>query len=145
LEVPITLVPIVGKTPQLIDRLAALAPPTWGARVRSLFRYGGVVGVQPAMYPLASLQLAAYLHRRRGGRVLTMYFHSSELKPETNPLFPTEAAVNRFVDKIRTFLTWLVQTGPVEGVTLAALGADWQRTGRLGSGQAVGTAVTGGL
>jgi hypothetical protein len=87
------------------------------------------------MFPLASLQLAASLHRRRGGRVLTMYFHSSELNPGTNPLFTTEAAVNRFVDKIRTFLTWLVQAGPVEGVTLAALGADWPRTGRLDGGQ----------
>ena len=86
------------------------------------------------MYPLASLQLAAYLHRRRGGRVLTMYFHSSELAPETNPLFPTEAAVNRFVDKIRTFLTWLVKTGPVEGVTLAALGEDWRQADRPDGG-----------
>jgi hypothetical protein len=86
------------------------------------------------MYPLVSLQLAAYLHRRRGGRVLTMYFHSSELKPGASPLFPTEAAVNRFVDKIRTFLTWLVQTGPVDGVTLAELGEEWRQTGRLDGG-----------
>jgi hypothetical protein len=127
LEVPITLVPVLAGTPELLARLAARVPSTWGTRLRSLFRYGGVAGVQPAMYPLPSLQLAAYLHRRRGGRVLTMYFHSSELKPETNPLFPTEAAVNRFVDKIRTFLTWLVETGPVEGVTLAALGEDWRQ------------------
>jgi hypothetical protein len=137
LEVPITLVPVVAGTPELIDRLAAISP-TWGPRLRNLFRYGGVTGVQPAMYPLASLQLAAYLHRRRGGRVLTMYFHSSELKPGASPLFPTEAAVNRFVDKIRTFLTWLVQTGPVEGVTLAALGQDWRQAGRPGQIGATG-------
>ncbi|HSO71130.1 MAG TPA: hypothetical protein VLR91_00590, partial [Thermodesulfobacteriota bacterium] len=140
LEVPITLVPVVAGTPQLIERLAAVVPPTWGARLRSLFRYWGVAGVQPAMYPLASLQLAAYLHRRRGGRVLTMYFHSSELAPEANPLFPTEAAVNRFVYKIRTFLTWLVETGPVEGVTLAALGQDWRQTGRSDQTGATGAA-----
>ena len=134
LEVPITLVPVVAGTPELIDRLAAMAPPTWGARLRSLFRYGGVAGVQPAMYPLFSLQLAAYLHRRRGGRVLTMYFHSSELQPGASPLCPTETAVNRFVGKIRTFLTWLVETGPVEGVTLAELGEDWRQADRPDSG-----------
>ena len=144
LEVPITLVPVVAGTPELIDRLAAMVPPTWGARLRSLFRYGGVAGVQPAMYPLVSLQLAAYLHRRRGGRVLTMYFHSSELKPGASPLFPTEAAVNRFVDKIRTFLTWLVQTGPVEGVTLAALGEDWRQAARPDGGRRIKSAETGG-
>jgi len=139
LEVPITLVPVVAGTPELVARLAAMAPPTWGARLQSLFRYGGVTGVQPAMYPLASLKLAASLHRRRGGRVLTLYFHSSELNPGTNPLFTTEAAVNRFVDKIRTFLTWLVKTGPVEGVTLAALGEDLRGAG----GQAPGAAGAG--
>jgi hypothetical protein len=143
LEVPITLVPVVAGTPELIDRLAALAPPAWGARLRSLFRFGGVNGVQPAMFPLASLKLAASLHRRRGGRVLTMYFHSSELKPGTNPLFTTEAAVGRFVDKIRTFLTWLVKTGPVEGTTLTALGEDWRRVRRPDQTGAAGGEGTG--
>jgi len=135
LEVPITLVPVVAGTPELIERLAAMVRPTWGDRLRSLYRYGGVAGVQPAMYPLVSLQLAAYLHRRRGGRVLTMYFHSSELKPGASRLFPSEAAVSRFVDKIRTFLTWLVQTGLVEGVTLTELGEDWQRADKPDVGQ----------
>jgi hypothetical protein len=143
LEVPLTLVPVVAGTPELIDRLAGLAPPAWGARLRSLCRYGGVTGVQPAMFPLASLKLAAYLHRRRGGRVLTMYFHSSELKPETNPLFTTEAAVGRFVDKIRTFLTWLVKTSQVEGVTLTALGEDWRQAHRSDQTGATGGEGTG--
>ena len=143
LEVPITLVPVVAGSPELIERLAALAPPAWGARLRNSFRYGGVTGVQPAMYPLVSMQLAACLHRRRGGRVLTMYFHSSELQPGTNPLFTTEAAVGRFVNKIRTFLTWLVQTGPVEGATLTALGEDWRRVRRPDQTGAAGGEGTG--
>jgi hypothetical protein len=136
LEVPITLVPVLAGTPELVARLAAAAPPAWGDRLGSLFRYGGVVGVQPAWYPLASLQLAAHLHRRRGGRVLTMFFHSSELQPGATRLFPTEAAVGRFVDKIRAFLTWLVQTGPISGVTLANLGEDWRPVDKSEDGQA---------
>jgi hypothetical protein len=138
LEVPITLVPVVAGTPELVARLAAAAPPAWGERLRDLFRYGGAVGVQPAWYPLVSLQLAARLHRRRGGRVLTMFFHSSELQPGATRLFPTEAAVSRFVEKIRTFLTWLVKTGPVQGVTLAELGQDWRQAGKPGAGHVVG-------
>jgi hypothetical protein len=126
---------VVAGTPELIERLAAMAPPIWGDRLRNLYRYGGVAGVQPAMYPLVSLKLAAYLHRRRGGRVLTLYFHSSELKPGASRLFPSEAAVSRFVDKIRTFLTWLVQTGPVSGVTLTELGEDWPRADQPDVGQ----------
>jgi len=95
------------------------------------------------MYPLVSLQPAAYLLRRRGGRVLAVYFHSSELKPGASRLFPSEAAVSRFVDKIRTFLTWLVQTGPVEGVTRTELGEDWQRADKPDVGQVVGGEGTG--
>ncbi len=121
MEVPVTMVPVVAGTPELLTRMAAVLPPVWGRRLRNSFRYVGAAGVQPAWYPLASMQLAAQLHRRRGGRVLTMFFHSSELKPGASRLFPTEAAVQQFVGKIRTFLTWLMRTGPVQGVTLAEL------------------------
>jgi hypothetical protein len=121
LEVPITMVPVLAGTPGFMMRLAAALPSAWGRRLRNSFRYVGAAGVQPAWYPLASMQLAARLHRRRGGQVLTMFFHSSELKPGASRLFPTEAAVQQFVGKIRMFLTWLMQTGPVQGVTLAEL------------------------
>ena len=91
------------------------------------------------------MQLAARLHRRRGGRVLTLFFHSSELQPGASRLFPTEAAVSRFVGKIRTFLTWLVETGPVEGVTLAELGEDGRSTEKAGAGQVTGLKASPGL
>ncbi|MFA5110705.1 MAG: hypothetical protein WC443_04805 [Desulfobaccales bacterium] len=126
LEVPITLIPLVSGAPRLIDRLARALPPAQNRRLKELFRTVGVVGVQPAWYPLASLKLAALLHRRRGGRVFTMCFHSSELQPGASRLFPTEAAVNRFLAKMRAFLTWLVQTGPVQGVTLSEVRQDWE-------------------
>ena len=41
LEVPITMVPVVAGTPELVARLAAVAPPPWGERLGSLFRYWG--------------------------------------------------------------------------------------------------------
>ena len=50
-----------------------------------------------------------------------MFLHSSELHPGATPHFKTEAAVTRLTDKIRAFLTWLLKTGPVEGVTLSQL------------------------
>jgi hypothetical protein len=121
LEVPVTIVPVLAGTPELLERLAATLPPMWGRRLHDSFRYVAAAGVQPAWYSLASMKLAAHLHRRRGGRVLTMFFHSSELKPGATRLFPTETAVEGFVGKIQTFLAWLVRTGPVEGVTLAEL------------------------
>ena len=50
-----------------------------------------------------------------------MSFHSSELLPGASRLFPTEAAVAALVAKIRAFLTWLLKSGPVEGITLSGL------------------------
>jgi hypothetical protein len=67
------------------------------------------------------MKLAVRLHRSRGGKVLNMFLHSSELKPGATPSFRTERAVNSLVEKIRIFLKWLVRTGPVEGVTLSEL------------------------
>jgi hypothetical protein len=121
IEVPLTMVPLMAGTPAMIMRLAAALPPAWGRRLRDRFRYLGAVGVHPAWYPLASMQLAARLHRRRGGRVLTLFFHSSELQPGATRLFPTEAAANLLVGKIRIFLNWLSQTWTMEGATLSDL------------------------
>jgi hypothetical protein len=85
------------------------------------FRHIGVAGIHPAWFPLQSMKLAVRLHRARGGKVLNMFLHSSELKPGATPSFRTERAVNSLVEKIRRFLKWLVSTGPVEGVTLSEL------------------------
>jgi hypothetical protein len=129
LEVPITMVPVVAGAPKIMARLAAALPPTWSRRLLDSFRYVGATGIQPVGFSLPSMQLAAHLHRQRGGRVLTMFFHSSELMPGASPAFPTAIAVDRFVGKIRRFLSWLVQRGPVEGVTLGELRGCWHKAG----------------
>ena len=121
LEVPLTMVPVVANLPWVLARLAPVLPGSAGRKLLGWFKYAGAAGIQPAWFPLASMRLAASLHRRRGGRVLTMFFHSSELKPGASRLFPTEQAVAAFVAKLRAFLDWLVRTGPVEGVTLSGL------------------------
>lgn len=121
LEAPLTMVPVWAGLPPAIDRLAAVLPRAWGRWLRHSFRYLGAAGVHPAWFPLPSMRLAARLHRRRGGQVLTMFLHSSELKPGASKHSPTEEDVSRLVRKLRHFLTWLVRTGPVEGVTLGEL------------------------
>jgi hypothetical protein len=130
LEVPVTMVPVWAGLPPVVYRVAAGLPGTWGQGLRNSFRYVGASGVQPAWFPLPSMRLAARLHRRRGGQVLTMFFHSSELQPGASKLFPTEAAVRGFCNKIRDFLTWLVKTGPVAGVTLSDLSEIYRGEGQ---------------
>lgn len=121
LEVPLTMVPVLPSLPRALSWLAPVLPGSSGRWLLDRFKHVAAAGIQPAWFPLPSMRLAAGLHRLRGGRTLTMFFHSSELQPGASRLFPTEQAVGRFVAKIRAFLTWLVKTGPVEGVTLSGL------------------------
>jgi hypothetical protein len=122
LEVPLTIVALARTAPQLIHRLASNISERNRNAVFTGFRYIASAGIHPAWFSLQSMKLAARLHRLRNGRVLNMFLHSSELKPGASPSFPTERAVDSLVDKIRKFLSWLVRTGPVEGVTLSELG-----------------------
>ena len=121
LEVPLTMVAVSPSSARLVYRISKLLTRSRGERLRAAFRSCGAAGIHPAWFPLPSMRLAALLHRRRGGQVLNMFLHSSELHPGATPHFKTEAAVTQLTDKIRAFLTWLLKTGPVEGVTLSQL------------------------
>jgi hypothetical protein len=143
LEAPLTLVPLVPGTNRAAFRFAKRWPRPWTLRLLRWYRYFGVAGIQPAWFPLASMVLAARLHRRRGGRALTMFFHSTELQPGASPLVPTGAAVDAFLGKIRSFLTILARQGPVEGVTLTDLGRIHRRPGERGRQQSSGSEAAG--
>jgi hypothetical protein len=121
LEAPVTMVPVWAGSARAVVRLAGLLPGNLGAALLSRYRFLGVAGIHPAWFPLLSMRLAVRLHRRRGGRVLNLFLHSTELFPGGSPDFPDEAAVDRLVAKLRDFLAWLVKNGPVVGVTLSGL------------------------
>jgi len=121
LEVPLTMIPVCPAAARLVYRLSGAWPGARGERLRGWFPYLLATGIHPVWFPLPSMRLAVRLHRRRGGRVLNLFLHSSELAAGGTPQFPNEAAVARLVAKIRAFLTWLKATGPVQGVTLSEL------------------------
>lgn len=131
LEVPLTIVPVWHRSAQVVHRLAQSLAPHKAVPFLAMFRYAAVLGIQPAWYPLASMKWAARVHKQRGGQVLHMFLHSSELAPGATPKYRLEADVRRLVDKIRAFLTWLSGTTPVHGVTLSELCAA-HATGKRG-------------
>nr|WP_321258499.1 hypothetical protein [uncultured Pseudodesulfovibrio sp.] len=119
LEVPLTVVPIFPAT----------VGPAKTMGITKYFSHVGAMGIQPVWHSLAVMRRAATLHQKRGGRVLTMFFHSSELLPGASPHFPTEGSVLAFVAKLRDFITWLRGQTPIEGRTLMGLYDD-MREGR---------------
>lgn len=123
LEVPLTMVPVAPALAALVHRLSRALGGARGEKLRAAFRTVGAAGIHPAWFPLSSMRLAVRLHHRRGGRVLNMFLHSSELQPGATPHFPTARSVRRLTDKIKSFLRWLVHTLPTTGVTLSELQA----------------------
>jgi hypothetical protein len=121
LEIPLTMIPLCPAAARLVYRLSAGFPGARGEPLRGWFPYVLALGIHPVWFPFPSMRFAVRLHRGRGGRVLNMFLHSSELMVGGTPQIPTEAAVERLVQKIRRFITWLQDTGPVQGVTLSEL------------------------
>lgn len=131
LEAPLTIVPIWPATARLWHRAAGRLPPGLRPRVLSAFRRLGAAGIQPAWFSLPVMKLAARLHVRRGGRVLHMHLHSSELMPGATPAFRTAADVDRLVARIHAFVTWVRREMRVESVPLSGLCGDAAGTGAL--------------
>lgn len=122
LEVPLTVVPLFPGLGRLLARLdeAAVFPdgrvPQIAAKVASL-------PAQPMWTGLHRLKAAARLHQHRGGKVLTTFFHSSEIMAGGCPRHATKAHVDRFLEKLSRFVEWLRTECSAESMTLSELGA----------------------
>ena len=73
------------------------------------------------------MRAAARLHHARGGKVLSIFWHSSELMPGGSPQTPDQRASDAHFEKIFAFFRWLRQRLPVQGVTAAQLRAEAPR------------------
>ncbi len=121
LEAPLTMVPLFRGTRELVHAAALKFPVRFHRFMLRAYRYTSIAGIQPAWFSLGAMKRAVLLHRARGGGVLSLFLHSSELKPGATPDFRSEEAVCRLTAKIRLFLDWLVRTVPVTGITLSDL------------------------
>lgn len=121
LEAPLTLVPFFPRVARAIYRFSARFPGALGHLLRCWFPFVGAAGIQPVWFPSAWMRLAVHHHLKRGGGVLTLFLHSSELMPGGTPHVPSEQAVQRLLEKLKSFFTWLTNSHSVEGVTLTRL------------------------
>jgi hypothetical protein len=126
LEVPITILSLMPRLGLFLDRLRKRKPSSdkW---VSWIPLHLSSLPAQPMWMGLRRLQAAVLLHRKRGGQVLTIFFHSSELMPGGCPEHPTERHVERFLDKLRRFFSWLYDEVSPEPLTLSELGDMYRR------------------
>ncbi|MDR3639981.1 MAG: hypothetical protein P4L39_01510 [Humidesulfovibrio sp.] len=124
-EAPVTMVPLSPALRKAAWRLACGLGPGAGGWFLRRFHVLGAAGTLPTWFPLASMKLAVQLHLSRGGNVVHLFLHSSELMPGCAPHVSDEAAVSRVVARTRGLLHWLRRRaeplGGMRGATMASL------------------------
>ena len=126
LEVPITQVPIAvplahawywlnSKRTKLLDR----------------FHFFGSLSPNPIWHGQTIMRAAVKMHWKRGGRVLSLFWHSSEMMPGASPAVANWRELGILLDKIHSFLSWLKENYTVQGVTASELYA-LAKTGSIG-------------
>lgn len=108
-----------------------IAPAPWLARLwhkhvrqpalLDSFHRWGAVSANPVWHSEGIMRLATRLHVFRGGGVLHLFWHSSEMLPGASPNVPDQAASRALFKKIRSFLQWLKENFTVRAVTAAQL------------------------
>lgn len=124
-EAPVTMVSLSPALRDAVWRIAKTSGPGAGGWLLKRFHILGAAGTIPAWFPLASMKLAARLHLARGGRVIHLFLHSSELMPGCAPHVPDEAAISRVLRRTHDFLHWIKRRaeayGGLSGATLSQL------------------------
>lgn len=120
LEVPMTILPLTRNLGKYLNVIARNFPSLDGLVKWSAMNLLSLPA-QPMWTGLERLKAAVGLHMSRGGKVITTFFHSSELLPGGCPQHGTFEQVNAFIDKLRLFLEWLVKNRQMEPLTLSEL------------------------
>ena len=117
LEAPITQIPLARPLSRL---WYGLSP----RRRLDSFHFWGALSANPFWHGPRAGRWAARLHHARGGRVLSLFWHSSEMLPGGSPHMPDERTARAFRKRVFAFFRWLRDTFTVQGCTAAQLRAE---------------------
>jgi len=123
LEVPLTCIPLCAG----VRRLRPSCGNGGSARgfLAASVQKWGALALLPVYHPLWMMRAVTKRHLAQGGRILSLTWHSSEMMPGAVPHMPDEAAVERFLGKIRSYLRWLTGQAEIRGRTLDELRQTW--------------------
>ncbi|MBQ7457461.1 MAG: glycosyl transferase family 1 [Desulfovibrio sp.] len=109
-EVPLTVTPILASLPRLLQN-KGLSPTltrcmNW---LKSTTNYWGALALLPAYHPLWAMELVTKLYLARGGKLLSLTWHSSEIHPGGAPHIPDQAHADKLLHKVTSYISWLKQ------------------------------------
>lgn len=122
LEVPLSVTPLM---PGLAGVMNAL-PSGLRRALRSRFHQWGALALLPVYHPLWLMQAMTRAFVRRGGRVLSLTWHSSEMMPGATPHLSDENSVRALLDRLTAYVDWLPALGEVRHVTMQELAAQFR-------------------
>lgn len=121
-EIPLTVV-------SYIPGIEALKQNAFFASViKRDFRHWGALPLLAVEYPLSILKLVTLMHLHKGGRNLSLTWHSSEMMPGGVPHMPDRKHVDHFLKKMEAYLDWLETRFDVEYETMDGLRQRLERT-----------------
>ncbi|MDR2744917.1 MAG: glycosyl transferase family 1, partial [Desulfovibrio sp.] len=123
-EVPLTVTPLFRSLPRRLERLAAKAPGRLGPLARAALKNWGALALLPVYHPLWLMQLVTRIFAARGGTVLSLTWHSSEMMPGGAPHVPDAAAVDGLLHKIYRYVHWVYENFSARACTMRELAAE---------------------
>ena len=139
-EVPLTVTPLVPHLPGLLRTL----PDPTGKKMRAGLKKWGALALLPVYHPLWAMCAVTKLFAARGGQVLSLTWHSSEMMPGGTPHLPDAAAVARFTRKVADWLNWLHKHYSVRCMTMDELRCELGPTAPTLQGEGDWTCGTAG-
>ncbi|MDR0239359.1 MAG: hypothetical protein LBI88_03885 [Deltaproteobacteria bacterium] len=124
LEVPITQIALHPWLPPALHAIARALPAQRGQRLLDNFHFWGALSANPVWHSATVMRLAARWHVARGGTVLCLFWHSSEMMPGASPRIRTQEDADALLVRVYDFLRWLKESYGALGVTLASLAHD---------------------
>lgn len=116
LEAPITQIPISRGCASLWHKLLG-KNRTWLDK----FHFWGAMSANPLWHNDQIMRLATRLHVLRGGKVLSFFWHSSEMRPGDSPHIPSKEAAEKLLGRIFSFCRWLKTSFDIQGITASQL------------------------
>jgi hypothetical protein len=124
LEVPITQIALHPWLPPALYAIARDLPEQRGQRLLDSFRCWAALSANPVWHSATVMRLAVRWHVARGGKVLCLFWHSSEMMPGASPHTKTQKDADALLVRIYDFLRWLKENYAAKGATLASLAQD---------------------
>lgn len=114
LVLPITQIPVIPALTKVWYHFCR-----HNQKILDSFHFWNVASANPVWHKASIMRYAARTHSKRGGQVLSLFWHSSEMLPGGSPNVPDTNAAETLLRKIYDFLFWLNENFEIQALTAA--------------------------